>query len=248
MFDIDDRQIKAAEAKLKTFARKSIPFATRNTLNKAASTTWQKARANVEAGFVLRNKFTIGSIRYESEKRELDIDKQETRVGSIADYMEEQEFGGVKVKRGKHGVPIPTSFAAGQDGQKPRTRLPSRSNKLGRIQLTKTGTINRRPKNTRQATLFAVYNAVATKKRFIYLRLGRGTQGIFKVTGGRLNKSHRRGPIPGAKLRMVYDLSRGSVNIPANPWLSTAVDDVVPKIPRYYRESLAYQAKRNGLA
>lgn len=230
MFKIDDREIKRLEGDLKAFASRALPFATKNTLNQAAFTAQRTAREDVAKTMTLRNRFTERSIQVE-QTRTLNIRQQAAIVGSIADYMEVQEFGGTKSKTGKEGVAIPTAYSAGQgEGAQPRTRLPRKPNKLSNIRLQRS---NKGRGSRRQRNLVAIKQAASSGSKYVFLDLGR-RQGIFKVTGG------KRRP----KIRMVHDLSRDSVTIPRNPWLGPAVAATVPKIPRLYAASLRFQVKR----
>lgn len=234
MFSINTKEIKRMEADLKTFARRAYPFATRNTINKAAFTTQSTWRGIVSTKMVERNKFTRQSIRVAPEKRELNVNRQQAIVGSTADYMEDQEFGGIRFKRGRHGVPIATGYSAGQEGARPRTRLPRRPNKLQNIRLSKRKTRNTRSKA--QENLVRVKTAAQSGQKYVLLDLNRGPA-IFRVLGGKRN----------LRVKMVHDLSRQSVVTPKNPTLLPAVDIVEPKMPGFYRDSLVFQLKRNNL-
>lgn len=232
MIDIDDRAIRRLESDLKTFAAKALPFATRNTLNQGAFQAQRFAKENIREDMTTRNRFTEQSVRVVQERRELNIRRQQATVGSIADYMETQEFGGQEVKTGKHGVAIATSYSAGQEGAQPRTRLPRKANKMQNIMLQR-----RRVRGGRkQRNLVAVRQAATTGRKFVFLDLGR-RQGIFRVTGG------KRRP----KLKMVHDLTRKSVVIPKQPWLAPAVKRTEAKMPEFYRKSLEFQARRQGI-
>ena len=240
MFHIDNKSIKRLEADLKAFASKALPFATKQTLNRAAFDAQKEARSIVSQKMVERNKFTRQSIRVDQAKT-LNLRRQEAAVGSIADFMADQEFGSTKASRGRHGVAIPTSFSAGQQGQRPRTRLPRKPNKLASIRL-KQG--KRKPANKRQRTLFAIQDAVTSGNRTIFLDLGK-TKGIFRVVGGR--KKFKRGGPKGAKLKMLHDMSNKTVRIPRNPWLAPATKRTEKKIPGFYRDAIVFQLKRRGL-
>lgn len=242
MFRLNDREIREFEADLKHAAAKAIPFATRNTLNSAAFLTQKVGRLNSRQKMIQRNKFTIQSIQVK-QTRSLNIRQQESITGSIAPYMEDQEFGAIRTKSGREGVPIPTSYSAGQgENVQPRTRLPRKPNRIENIQLKRRR--GRKAKTRKQDILFRVQDAVTSGDRIIFLDLGR-RQGMFKVTGGR--KGFKRGWPPGAKLRMLYDLSHETVTIPKNPWLKPAQDRVIKRIPAIYRKSLIFQLKRYGL-
>lgn len=232
MFKIDDKEIKEFEADLKTFARKAYPFATKNTINEAAFIAQRFARQDVNKKMIQRNNFTIKSIQVE-KSRTLNVSRQAATVGSTADYMETQEFGGIKSKKGSQGVAIATSYSAGQGRGAVRTRLPRKANTLEDIKLRKRGgkTLSRRQRSSMQ-----IKAAATTGKRFVFLDLGR-KKGIFRVIGGVRN----------AKIHMVHDMTEQSVTIPRNPWLKPAVDDVQKIIPSLYKRSLVFQLKRHGL-
>lgn len=233
MFSINTREIKRLEGDLKAFAARAYPFATKSTINSTAFLAQKEARAGVKREMVVRAKFTTNSILVE-QARTLNVRRQMATVGSIADYMETQEFGGTKTKTGKEGVAIPTSFAAGQGLRKqPRTRLPTREHALTAIKLRR----KRKRGATRGQRNFALVRQAATGgNKFIFMDLGR-RKGIFKVTGGKR----------GARVRMVYDLSRQSVNIPAQPWLAPAVARTRPAVPGIYAKALRFQLRRLGL-
>lgn len=232
MFKINNKEIKEFEEDLTVFARKSLPFATKNTLNQGVFHAQRLAKKDVRIKMVLRNKFSEQSIRVD-QARTLNIRQQAASVGSIADYMADQEFGTTKSKTGKRGVSIPTSWSAGQEGQKPRMRLPRKANKLLNIRLKHS---RKRGTNRRQQNLIAIKQAATTGNKYVFLDLGR-REGIFKVIGG------KRRP----RIKMVHDLSRDSVTIPRNPWLKPVVDTTVVKMPEFYRKSLIFQLKRHNL-
>ena len=243
MITVDTSQFKELEKDLKTFHSRAFPFATKNTLNSAAFKARELAQKDIRVKMITRNKFTARSVIVE-QSRTLNIRRQSSSVGSTLDYMEVQEFGGTKRKTGKEGVAIPTSFSAGQGEQVPRTKLPRKPNNIRNIRLKGR---TRRAHNRKQALLFKMQDAVRTGKRFIFHDFGGGRKkGIFRVVGG--GRSFKRGIPKGAKLRMVYDMSEGSVDIPKNPWLKSAVDTTQILMPAMYRKAVMFQAKRLGLS
>ena len=233
MFVVNSSDIRRLESDLKTFARQSVPFATRKTLNDSAFAARAIAQADIKSGMVNRNKFTVQSVRVEQAKT-LQISRQQAVVGSIADYLEDQEFGAIKSKTGKEGVGISTSYAAGQGlNKQPRTRLPRKANKMANIQLT-----NRRSKGSsrKQRNLVTIKEAASSGRKFVFLDLGR-TKGIFKVIGGKRN----------TKIKMVQDMTRESVVIPRNPWLKPAFEEALRMQPAFYADALRFQGRRLGL-
>lgn len=223
------RELKRYAGQLEKLNKRGVPYAMRDTVNRAAFETRKRGISNLQDGMTLRNRWTVGSVRV-NKARSLDPRRMEAETGSLEKYLYTQEFGGTKIKRGKEGVAIPTGYSAGQQGQKPRTRLPRGKNKLRAIQLN-----NKRikAKNRRQRNFLAIKQAAEGGNKFIFMDLGR-TQGLFRVTGG------KRKP----RVKMVYDLSRQSVKIPARPWLTPATNRTVPEMPGFYRSALRFQLKR----
>ena len=233
MFRVDTNGIKDMERDLKEFGARAYPFATKSTVNGLAFAAQRNAKGIVSKTMTTRNKFTVQSIQVD-QARTLQVKRQYSSVGSTADYMETQEFGGTKTKTGKEGVSISTSYSAGQGmNSQPRTKLPKRANKLENIRLQR----RRKKGNSRkQQNLAAIKGAAEGGSKYVFLDLGR-RKGIFKVTGG------KRRP----KIRMVHDLTRQSVAIPKSPWLLPAVTMAETEGPRLYAKSLEFQLRRLGL-
>lgn len=232
MITVDDKQIKKFERDLKTFASRAYPYATRHTVNSSAFKAREIAQDNVRENMVTRNKWTERSIQV-GKTGTLNVQRQAALVGSTAEYMETQEFGGTETSSSGKGVAIPTSYSAGQEGQRPRTRLPRRPNKMAAIQLRKQ---RKRGTSRAQQNFIAVQEAAASGTKFLYLDLGR-RRGIFRVTGG------KRKP----RIKMVHDLTRSSVAIPKNPWLAPAVAEAEKFIPGFYRDALKFQLQRQRI-
>jgi hypothetical protein len=233
MFGIDTKQIKEMERDLKRFAAKAYPFATRKTLNDAAFQAQRIARTDVKDNMTNRNRFTVQSIQVE-QTRTLQVSRQAAVVGSIADYMGDQEFGAVKSKTGKEGVTIATPYSSGEgENAQPRTRLPRKPNRMRSIALQK-----RRKKGSsrKQQNFIAIRQAAATGRKFVFLDLGR-RKGIFRVTGG------KRRP----KIKMVHDMTKQSVVIPKSPWLKPAFDETTRMLPAFYADALRFQLRRRNI-
>ena len=230
MFSMQSVDIKRLETELGLLSSRAVPFATKSTLNSLAFKAQKIARQDIPKRMVLRNRFTIQSVQVEQAKS-LNIKRQESAVGSTQGYMEDQEFGTTKRKQGKRGIPITTSYAAGQGmSSQPRTRLARKPNSLAAIQLKKRA---KRGSTRKQRNLIAVKVAAASSNKFAYLDLGR-KKGIFRVVGGKRNP----------KVRMVHDLSETSVNIPRNAWLLPASDRAQKFTGQMYRRALNFQLSR----
>ena len=233
MFKINAKDIDEYEDHLKAFGHRAFPFATKATLNTAAFTAQKLARKDINVKMITRNQFTERSILVD-QARTLTVSRQSATVGSTADYMETQEFGGTKHKTGKEGVAIATGYSAGQDGQQPRTKLPRKPNRLANIRLRKR---SRKGKNKKQDNGFKIWDSITNGKRFVFLDTGR-RKGIYRIVGGSRHNVH------GARLRMVADMTKQSVNIPRNPWLKPAVDRTQILMPDMYTDALRFQLKR----
>lgn len=224
MFSIDDRDIKKLERRLRALNERGLPFATRETLNKMAFEAQTLGRKNIAEKMILRNKYTTQSVRVEMA-RGSNINAQQSKMGSIADYMDEQELGGIKQRKSGRAVGIPTSFAAGQGrGTKPRTRLPRNSFKMGMIMLRRG---QKRGANRRQQNAI---NIATSLGGFTYLDLGR-RKGIFKI-------DKKGNPT------MLHDLTRSSVRIPMLRWMYPAVSKVTDRRGEFYRRALEFQLSR----
>ena len=89
-----EKTTKKAINNLKVINKKSIPHATRFTLNNLAYKSQQEAQKLTEKDFINRNKFTKKSLRFEKANG-INIRKMNSFVGSVADYMRLQEEGGL---------------------------------------------------------------------------------------------------------------------------------------------------------
>lgn len=232
MIQIDDKELKRFEKDLLRFKKSAFPFASKTVLNNLAYESMKVSKNTIGSKMTLRNKFTQQSVRYEKTNT-LDLSKQESKVGSIAPYMETQEMGGRKNKTGKVGVSIATGYSAGQDGSNTRTKLPTNSNKMKNIIL------NSRVKNAKsrkQRNFLLIKESAKNKKKFVYLDLGK-TKGIFKLIGGKKN----------TKIKMIHSLSNKSVTIKKNEWLQPSVNKALDKKATFYKDALIFQLKRHKL-
>lgn len=244
---VDTRDFRTLESHLKTFKASAHPFATKAMLNKTAFEAQDIARKRLRFGFVLRNKHAIQSIRVNPTKT-LRVNQQAAVIGSTADYMETQEFGGTNVKKGRHGVVLPTSFSAGQsEKSRPRFKLARPSNKLRRLRLSRGSTRpTGQPKDRKQAFLFKVQDAISSGGRVFFHKGQRGrATGIYRVKGGR--KGFKRGWPKGARVKLLHRIEHTAYTIPRKPWLGPTVDVARKRMPRLYTDALRFQLKRHNL-
>lgn len=223
MFGIQSQEIRNLERQLNTLARQSMPYVTQRTLNDTAFDAMAAIKANIAGSMTLRNTWTQRSIRVEKSGRG-SIASQRAIVGSTADYMVDQEFGGVK-----RGRSIPTSYSAGQTGSN-RTRVPRKANRITNIALV-TRYASRGRSNKQRNFL-----AVRSREKFVYMDLGH-RRGIFKITGSKKTP----------KINMVQDLTRSSTPIPKNPTIGPGFNEALTRLPAYYADALRFQLRRQGL-
>jgi len=229
--DVDMREFERLSDELDRFAAKAVPHAARNGLNDTAfqgRQVWQKAMGRE---FTLRNKWVPKSIRVEKAEIRSRVDSMHAVLGSMFPGLDKQEFGGTIA--GKTGnKPIPTRVAAGQSmGAGERTRTVRAPNRLSRIHLPgRKGGGSKRQRNA-----IAVRKAARTKRGFALIETTRGNA-IVKVTGRKR-----------LRVRMVYDLSRASVQVQPSPTLSPTLKIMQRRMPSIMLDSLKYQARRHGL-
>lgn len=218
---IEWKDLERALKDLEIFAAKAVPFALRNALNAVAFEARRTWQLRMHQTMVLRSKWTERSALVDRAEG-LETRTMFSEMGSELDYLEKQEEGFTETKSGKHGIPIPTSFAAGQEGAAPRTRLVSSKRWLTRLNLPKRpGAISRQARN---------YAAMAAARkagtRHVLLELRGGRIGIFEMSGGLGNVQHGR---QSATLKMIWDLSHSAITVDRNPTLSRAVKFVTEK-------------------
>jgi hypothetical protein len=209
MFTIDKKGFKQA-AKMFDKAANALDYARRDYVNEVAFEARRGWLKRIEDAFVIRNTFTARSIRVE-KARVAKGQVIESKVGSTAPYMDEQEEGGTKTAHGKHGAPIPTTSAAGQAMKaRPRKRQVTARNRMGAINLASSISGRRQKRN---AAAIAV--AVRSGRNVAFLDLGK-RKGIFRVIGGKR----------GIRVRMLWDLSKKSLTIPRLPTLEPTLKSI----------------------
>ena len=216
---------------LKSFGKREFAVINGMALNRTAVEVRKEYVNMAKRRFVMRNRWTERSIRFEKVKG---FTNQFSEVGSIMDYMEDQEFGATKTKTGKRGVAIPTSSASNEPrGARPRRRTVIPSRKRTRIKLHRTRI---KAKNRKQHVVATVKAAIEKRgNAFVYLpRLGKLGAGVYLVYGSKKNP----------KINLIYDLSRSSVKVPKRPTLKPAVANIQPRMPAFYRKAFEIRIKK----
>jgi len=205
---------------------KVVPFAIKNALNTAAfetRTIWQR---EIKSAFITRNNYTERSVRVEQASPT----KLVAKVGSVADYMDEQEEGATIRGSGKHKA-IPTSAAAGQAGGGKRTKLVRGRFYLGAIQVAHPALSGGR----RQQNAIAIAVARKQGKNVVLLNRPKGGKALFLMGKGTKRK---------LKTRMLWDVSRGSVRVKPEPTLERSIAKVKPKLEHMMAASMQQQMQR----
>lgn len=225
---VDVRQLQKLERHLQTYASKALPYAVRNGLNAQAFEARKEWVGQLGKDFTLRNTFTARSIRVVKSTARRTISSMESRVGSGLAYMAQQESGFTRSKRGKHGVPIPTTGASGQAKGGKRTRSIRRKNYLTNLSVAARVGGGRQRRNAVAIVMAAKTGGVA------YLDLGR-RKGLFRVEGRK----------KGMSIRMLYDLSKASTTTKAHPTMHRAIAALSPRMAGLQKDALLAELKKH---
>lgn len=233
--EVDAADIKRLARDLATFSKKSAPYAMRYALNDMAFDARGEWSDEMRSSMTLRNSYTQRSLGVRKTAG-TNLTTMHSVVGSRLDYVKEQEHGSTQTTRGKHGVPIPTSSAAGQGLRSKRTRAVRQANYLSAIRLNQNsmGGATRRGRQQRNAVAIAIARRRGAK--FVYLDTGgdgrQRRQGIFKLTAS------KRTPV-----RMVYSLSKRTVRTKPNPMLARTLSTVTPRGSGFVAARLVQQLR-----
>lgn len=187
-------------AELKTLSKalkhmghgKGAGHVVRNALNHGVFTARTKWHGEMSENLILRNNFTKKAVNVVRATGS-DILKMRAIVGSRAPYMDQVEDGQTESKKGKHGVPVPTGYAAGQEGANPTTKLIRARFRIG---ATNTNNIHNqvsRFPTTRQRNAVTIALARRQNVAFGVLETKSGV-GLYKINKGRAaaKRSKRR--------------------------------------------------------
>jgi len=224
------------QRQLETIAKRSVPFAARETVNTLAFEGRRIWQAEMASSLTLRNNFTARRALVE-KARTLRVDAMEAKLGHTEPYMANLEHG--KPERAeKRWRPVPTEVAAGQPKgslSSGRKKIVRPKNIITRLGSLKTKGFAGRPRKARNAR--AVQQAIKTGKRLALLDFGR-RKGVYKVMGG------KRRP----KVVKLYDLSRRTTPMPKIPTLQRTLKKTLALAPRVAHDALSKQLKRAGVA
>lgn len=242
--DLDMKSIEQLENDLDRFGKHALPYAVRDMLNTAAYKISDLSKRNIGRKFINRNAFTKRSVSFQRTNAKK-INQMEAVIGSTQEYMAKQEEGFVTRKRGKHGVAVPTTEASGESGARVRRRQIRRANRLSNIRIAKglTAEYHKKYKSPRQRLIRMVQDAIEHGFRTIFWMSKRSKRvGFYRVQGGRRTK---RGFPEGAKLKMIYSVSKPSTVTKSHEWLHPSVKYVMRNIDDLYAKALRRQIEKN---
>jgi len=222
----DDSQYVEFENDLKSFAEKAVPFAHKSMLNTTAFYAQGVMRDEIGKKMINRNAWTKRSVQVNMAKT-LNMRNQMSTVGSVAEYMEDREFGGTSES------PIPTSFASGEEGARPRKKQVVSRNRLAAIVLKRRAV---KAKSRKQRNIILIKQAAKSGDPYVYLNFGR-TKGIFRVLDSDSD----------TEIKMVHDMTKPVILVKPIPTLGPAMDAAEKKMPEFYVDALKFQIERNKL-
>jgi hypothetical protein len=237
MITVDVRDLKRLTRELQIAKASSLPYAVRNSLNRSAFATRRAWQQQIEAEFVNRNRYTTRSVLV-TKATGSKLSGLKAVVGSTAPYMGVQESGGT-VRGGKHKA-IPTSYAAGQMGAIPRSKVVRRPNRMGALQAKKGRGMSKRQRNA-----VAIARARKSGSKVAVLETSRG-KALVRVLGRPKKGTRSHGGGTGkSQIRMVWDLSRGSVRVPPTPTLQHTLRRMQGPMLQIHKDAIIEQLRRH---
>lgn len=220
---------------LETMARRSVPFAARETLNNLAFEGRKIWQGEMAESLTLRNKFTERRALVERATG-LRMSTMEATLGHTEEYMRLLEEGKPE-KAARRYRAIPTEHAAGQakgslpGGRKRPVRRPNIITALGSLR-QKGGGRGRKSRNAR-----AVQQALKSSKKLALLDMGK-RKGIYRVMGS------KRKPT----IRKLYDLTRRTTPMPRIPTLERTLEKTLERAPALAQAAVLKQLQRSKVA
>lgn len=228
---VDTRDFKKLHDHLERLKKRALPYAARDALNGCAFELRKEWQSQIRTTFTNRNKFTERSIRVEKASG-IDLKTMQSRTGSVAAYMGDQEGGGTVKGSGKHKA-IPGPAAAGMKPGARRTKTVRPRFHLGAINV-KSPSLAKYGRRRQNAIVLAI--TIRKHERFALLNRSKGRgRGIFEVKG--LKRK--------AKVKLLYNVSKGSVKVKPEPTMQRATNASGWRFEKVIYQSLLNQLKRN---
>jgi len=227
MYVLESPDMRRLAKELERSTKAGFKYGVRESLNRVAFAARKEWQSQMGRTFVLRNRWTVGSIRVERVKG-LSLQTMQSKVGSVADYVKTQEDGGT-VQGGARGYRRPTARAkSGRKPVKPRFRM----KRLQLIDPDVSGAGGRDQKLRAASRIARERNA-----KFVFLDFAKDVQGMYQVMG-----SKRR-----PKLRLVWSMKTKSVDIPKHATMAPMLARMDRRFPRFAKAAFLQQCKRHRL-
>jgi len=185
------RELKTLSKALKHLGHgKGAGYVAKNALNHGVFTARQKWHGEMDDRLILRNNFTKKAVSV-VRATGTDITRLRAVIGSRAPFMDDVEGGQSESKKGRHGVPVPTGYAAGQEGANPTTKLVRARFRIG---ATDTANIQKdvaRFRTSKQRNAVTIALARRRNVPFGVLETQHG-HGLFKINKGRAAAKKKR--------------------------------------------------------
>ena len=213
---------------LRTFRKKAVPYAARDTVNSAAFETRRIWSDEIRRTMTTRNQFVANTALRVDKATLGKIETIQSKVGTIFEDMPRQEFGAtVSGRSGHKGIPGPA--AAGQAPGGRRFRPVRGANRLSAIRAFH----DAKGATRQQRNAVAIAMAKRRGMKHVVLERPKGGKGVFAIGGGKRKTT----------TRLVWDVSRKSVRIEPHPTLGPALKRIEPQMPRLMEASLLKQLR-----
>jgi hypothetical protein len=219
---IEDKELKRGFANFNKASRVAV----RETLNIAAILSHRAARRNISNQFTLRNTFTKRQVQFQKVQN-VRINDMFSSTGATqkADYLETQEIGGRRKRKGRATAIPQTNVRIGRSFAKPV----SRDFYVRKIQKNMVkGAFKKNIRNRRSRGVAQIAMAWKTKK---FILRGGNIYKVKSFSGG-------RGRPIRAKLQRLYYIERKDIFIKANPWLRPSTKKPTRDMSNIYKSQL----------
>lgn len=220
---VDAKDISRLANRLK---KVQVKYAVLNTLNDIAALADKAQREQLGKEFVLRNKYTLGSLRTSKAR----LSKLQSEAGSIQGYLAKQETGGTKTGKGGGGANVPTNFASNLPDGGVRNKpvvVGKRMLNLKHIAVQLQTPANQTGgSKAKQAAAMARRLLKKTGAKYIYSsHLGtKGKTGIYRLQPGK------------SWLKMVHDLTNPVIIVKRTNWHEDSILSLrLPRLDIFYR-------------
>jgi hypothetical protein len=222
------------------YRKRGMYFGVKNTMNFIMEEGASKYKAKIQNAFILRNRWTLGSVRY-LRARGRKVQDLEAQYGSYMHYMYLQEFG--LPSSGQAGnKSIATYFSAyGKRGAGERRKLPTAKYRQSSIKFTPL-----EGSDTRSRVRDAIMKAKTAKTFFTGGFPTPAKRGAYSVSLARREsysiKSHRKMMLD---FNMIHDTSKKEVKISRRPLMQFTNLILENMIPRAFENFMLVEVQRN---